>query len=79
MCKYLTNEIIKFQNENIPIIEYTTRVKNLRQKINNYINAERLYIGKLLYSRIISQEEYQQLLVIVEYNRVKYHHLVNQR
>lgn len=79
MCKYLTNEIIKFQNENIPIIEYTTRVKDLRQKINNYINAERLYIGKLLYSRIISQEEYQQLLVIVEYNRVKYHHLVNQR
>lgn len=79
MCKYLTNEIIKFQNENIPIIEYTTRVKNLRQKINNYINAERLYIGKLLYSRTIGQEEYQQLLVIVEYNRVKYHHLVNQR
>lgn len=79
MCKYLTNEIIKFQNENIPIIEYATRVKNLRQKINNYINAERLYIGKLLYSRTIGQEEYQQLLVIVEYDRVKYHNLVNQR
>ena len=79
MCKYLANEIIKFQSENIPIVEYSIRVKRLRHKINHYINTERLYIGKLLYSRIISKEEYQQLLVIVEYNRVKYHHLVNQR
>ncbi len=79
MCKYLMNVIINFQKENIPITEYGSRVKMLRYKINNYINEEQQYLKKLLCSKRISQEDYHQLLVIVEYNRVKYHNLVNQR
>ena len=79
MFKYLTDEIINFNNENIPVGEYATRVKILRHKINIYINAEQQYLKKLLYSKRISQEDYKQLLVIVEYDRTKYHHLVNQR
>ena len=79
MSKYLVNEIIRFQKENIPITEYAPRVKMLRHKINNYINAERMYLEELLYSRRISQEDYQYLLIIVEYDKAKYNNLLDQR
>lgn len=79
MNQYLKNEIIKFQMDNIPILEYKARVNKLRDKINNYINKELLYLKKLLYGNKISPEEYHQLKVIVEYQRIKYYQLVNQR
>ena len=79
MKSYIVNEIIKFQNDNIPLLEYKVRARDLRNKINNYINTELLYIKKMLYRDELSQEDYQQIKVIVEYQRLKYFQLINQR
>lgn len=79
MSQYLVDEIVKFQNDNIPIHEYKIKARKLRNKINNYTNSKLVYIKKLLYTNKINEEEYHQLNVIVEYQRLKYHQLVNQR
>lgn len=40
MQGYLLNEIKQFHKNKIPLVEYPTAVRNLRNKINQYIDME---------------------------------------
>lgn len=40
MCNYLDNEIEKFHRKKIPLIEYPSEVKGLRNRINKFVEGE---------------------------------------
>lgn len=79
MQGYLLNEIKQFHKNTIPLVEYPTAVRNLRNKINNYIDKELFYLKKLFLSNKINAEDYHDLTTLVKYRRWKYHNLVNSR
>lgn len=79
MNQGLVNEIKTFNNSMIPLKEYSFLVRELRQKTNNYINLKILELNKMLYNKEISQEEFNQLAVITEYERQKYNNLINRK
>lgn len=69
---YLLNEIIFFQKSIVPLQEYPKRVKNLRNKVNNYFNTKLLYIKRMFYNKEIDEQEYKSLNVIIEYEKNKF-------
>ena len=77
MNQYILNEIQKFHNQNIPLTEYTKRVRSLRNKINYLTKLKILYIGKMFNNNEIDEVEYKQLYTIFEYQRLKYQEKVN--
>lgn len=77
MNQYVLNEIEKFHNQKILLIEYPKRVRNLRNKINYLTKLKILYIGKMYNNNEIDEAEYKQLYTILEYQRLKYQEKVN--
>lgn len=79
MNQFLVNEIKTFTNSMIPLKDYSFLVKELRQKTDNYINMKILELNKMLDNKEISKEEYNQLTIITEYERQKYHKLIDRK
>lgn len=79
MNQCLVNEIKTFNNSMIPLADYSFLVRELRQKTDNYINLKILQLNKMLDNKEISKEEYNQLTIITEYERQKYHKLIDRK
>lgn len=77
MQDYLLNEIKQFHKTAIPLIDYPTAVRNLRNKINKYIDMELLYLKRMFLNNEVTSEDYDNLTTIIKYNKWKYHNLVN--
>lgn len=77
MGQYLAEEINKFHSRTIPLVEYPSEVKALRDRINKFTQLKQLYIKRMLYNREIDETEYRQLNIIIEHERVKYQRLIN--
>jgi len=77
MSQYLAEEIKKFHSRVIPLVEYPFEVKLLRNRINRFTQQKQLYIKQMLYNKEIDEEEFEQLSIIIEHERVKYQRLVN--
>lgn len=77
--KYLLDEIIFFQESMIPLETYSIRVKVLRNKVNNYFNIKLLYLKQMLYKNEIDNEDYQNIKVIIEYEKNKFLNFIEQR
>lgn len=79
MQGYLLNEIKQFHKNTIPLVEYPTAVRNLRNKINQYIDMELLYLKRMFLNNEVTEEDYSILTTLVKYRKWKYHNLVNFR
>lgn len=79
MQGYLLNEIKQFHKNTIPLVEYPTAVRNLRNKINQYIDMELLYLKRMFLNNEVTEEDYSILTTLVKYRKSKYHNLVNFR
>ena len=79
MQGYLLNEIKQFHKNTIPLVEYPTAVRNLRNKINQYIDMELLYLKRMFLNNEVIEEDYSILTTLVKYRKWKYHNLVNFR
>ena len=77
MKNYLLNEIKLFHQRTIPLFKYPSTCREIRDKINRYIDLELLYIKRMYLKEEISKEDYHYLTVITKYNKWKYHQLVN--
>ena len=72
MCKYLENEIEKFHSKKIPLIEYPSEVKALRNRINKFVEGEKSYAIKMLKEKAIDREEFEMIYSILEIQKEKY-------
>lgn len=79
MQGYLLNEIKQFHKNTIPLVEYPTAVRNLRNKINQYIDMELLYLKRMFLNNEVTEEDCSILTTLVKYRKWKYHNLVNFR
>lgn len=79
MNQCLVNEIKTFNNSMIPLIQYPYLIKELRNKADNYIKLKIFELNKMLDNKEISKEEYNQLTIITEYERQKYHKLIDRK
>lgn len=79
MQGYLLNEIKQFHKNTITLVEYPTAVRNLRNKINQYIDMELLYLKRMFLNNEVTEEDYSILTTLVKYRKWKYHNLVNFR
>ena len=77
MKNYLLNEIKLFHQRTIPLFEYPNACKEIRDKINRYIDLELLSVKNMYINEEISKEDYHYLSILINCNKKKYHQLVN--
>lgn len=77
MENYLLNEIKKFHHRNIPLTEYPTACKEIRNKINDYTERKLLYVKQMYINDEIENENYHDLVNLIKYEQWKYQKLVN--
>lgn len=77
MSNYLLNKIQKFHQRNIPLTEYQTACREIRNTINDYTDRKLLYVKQMYIDNEIDKENYNNLTMLVKYEKWKYHKLVN--
>ena len=77
MENYLLNEIKNFHKRTIPLIEYPTACKEIRNKINDYTERKLLYVKQMYINNEIDNQNYHDLVNLIKYDQWKYHKLVN--
>lgn len=77
MSNYLLNEIQNFHKRNIPLVEYPTVCREIRDKINDYTDKKLLYVKQMYINNKIDNQNYHDLVNLIKYEKWKYHKLVN--
>lgn len=77
MENYILNEIKKFHQRNIPLFEYPAACREIRNTINDYTDRKLLYVKQMYINNEIDKENYNNLTMLVKYEKWKYHKLVN--
>lgn len=77
MSNYLLNEIQKFHQRNIPLTEYPAACREIRNTINDYTDRKLLYVKQMYIDNEIDNENYHDLVNLIQYDKWKYHKLVN--
>ena len=77
MTNYLLNEIKDFHKRTILLTEYATACREIRNKINDYTERKLLYVKQMYINDEIDNENYHDLVNLIQYDKWKYHKLVN--
>lgn len=77
MSNYLLNKIQKFHQRNIPLTEYPTACREIRNTINDYTDRKLLYVKQMYINNEIDNKDYHDLVDLIKYDQWRYHKLVN--
>lgn len=77
MQNYILNEIKNFRKRTILLTEYATACREIRNKINDYTERKLLYVKQMYINDEIDNENYHDLVNLIQYDKWKYHKLVN--
>lgn len=77
MTNYLLNEIKDFHKRTIPLTEYPTACREIRNKINDYTDRKLLYVKQMYINNEIDNKDYHDLVDLIKYDQWRYHKLVN--
>ena len=67
MTNYLLNEIKDFHKRTIPLTEYPTACREIRNKINDYTDRKLLYVKQMYINNEIDNKDYHDLVDLIFY------------